>query len=84
MKSQEDKDLKRESKYLSKDQDTEPSLIQIKARTLMREGLAKVEETSGSFAGFDPERNGFIGNNHNGGQWVDAYNRVIPKDFADD
>jgi len=50
----------------------------------MREGLSKVEETSGSFAGFDASRSGFIGNNHNAGEWVDAYNREIPKDFAED
>ena len=56
----------------------------MKARALMKEGLAKVEETGDDFAGFDASRDGFIGNNHNGGQWVDAYNREIPHNFDDD
>ena len=56
----------------------------MKAKALMKEGLSKVEETGDDFAGFDASRDGFIGNNHNGGQWVDAYSREIPQNFDDD
>lgn len=50
----------------------------------MREGLSKVEETSKDFGGFDADLNGFAGNNHNNGEWKDAYSREIPQNFAED
>ena len=63
---------------LSQDSDTAPkerSMIQMRARQLMREGLTRVEETADDFGGFDASRDGFAGNNHNNGEWVDAYSR---------
>ena len=80
----EEIDDKKESDMLSHDNEGAPksgSLIQIKARNLMRAGMVKVMETADDFSGFDPSHNGFGGNNHNGGQWVDAYNREIPHNF---
>ena len=56
----------------------------MRAQQLMREGLTKVEETADGFAGFDASRSGFVGNNHNAGEWVDAYSREIPHNFSDD
>jgi len=53
----------------------------MKARALMREGLTRVEETADGFAGFDASDSGFAGNNHNNGEWKDAYSRVIPTNF---
>ena len=44
-------------------------------------GIEKVEETSKDFAGFDAGLHGFVGNNHNGGEWKDAYDRVLPQNF---
>jgi len=55
----------------------------MKARALMKEGLAKVEETADGFAGFDASLDGFAGNNHNAGEWKDAYSREIPHNFDD-
>ena len=69
---------------LTNDHDTMPkerSMIQMRARELMREGLTRVEETADTFGGFDASRDGFGGNNHNKGEWVDAYSRVIPNNF---
>ena len=34
-----------------------------------------------AFAGFDAGLHGFLGNNHNGGEWKDAYDRVLPGHF---
>ena len=42
---------------------------------------SKVEETKDYFKGYTPEYDGFDGNNHNGGQWRDAYERKIPEHF---
>ena len=78
LEDQETRAHRQEDEILSKDGDSEPkatSLIQIKARNLMREGMTKVMETGGDFAGFDAGHDGFIGNNHNGGEWVDSYSR---------
>ena len=43
--------------------------------------VQRVEETNPSFAGFDAGLHGFIGNNHNNGEWKDAYDRVLPGHF---
>ena len=53
----------------------------MRARQLMREGMARVEETADGFAGFDASLDGFVGNNHNNGEWKDAYARDIPHNF---
>ena len=44
-------------------------------------GIEKVEETSKDFAGFDAGLHGFVGNNHNNGEWKDAYERVLPGNY---
>jgi len=36
------------------------------------------------FEGFHPELDGFVGNNHNDGEWKDAYTREIPGNFNED
>ena len=41
-------------------------------------------ETAKDFAGFPVEMHGFVGNNHNGGEWRDAYTRVVPHNFDTD
>ena len=51
--------------------------LQVDADTHAR----RVEETSKDFAGFDAGLHGFVGNNHNGGEWKDAYERVLPGNF---
>ena len=43
--------------------------------------LGKVEETSPDFEGFHASLHGFVGNNHNDGQWKDSYERKIPENF---
>lgn len=43
--------------------------------------IRKVDETSKGFAGFDASLHGFIGNNHNGGEWKDAYDRNLPGNY---
>ena len=44
----------------------------------------KVEETAADFEGFKADLHGFVGNNHNEGQWKDAYERKIPENFNND
>ena len=41
----------------------------------------RVAELAPDFAGFPVSMHGFIGNNHNGGQWRDAYERKIPGNY---
>ena len=41
----------------------------------------RVEETSKDFGGFPASDHGFIGNNHNDGEWKDAYERVLPGNY---
>ena len=43
---------------------------------------SKVEELKDEFQGYTPSYDGFEGNNHNGGEWRDAYKRVIPEHFT--
>ena len=43
--------------------------------------VQRVEETGPGFAGFDAGLHGFIGNNHNGGEWKDAYDRNLPGNY---
>ena len=54
---------RKEDSILSHDADIEPrssSLIQMKARALMREGMTRVEETDEDFAGFDASLDGLL------------------------
>ena len=37
-----------------------------------------------NFHGYQPWYSGFEGNNHNGGEWRDAYERVVPEHFTGD
>ena len=46
--------------------------------------VRRVEETSKDFAGFPASDHGFVGNNHNNGEWKDAYERVLPGHFDSD
>ena len=45
--------------------------------------IGKVEETAEDFGGFEASLHGFVGNNHEGGEWKDAYARKIPKHLDD-
>ena len=45
---------------------------------------AKFAEKQDNFHGYQPWYDGFIGNNHNGGEWRDAYERVVPEHFTGD
>ena len=43
---------------------------------MLNQGAAhKVEETGKNFGGFEASLDGFVGNNHNSGEWKDAYER---------
>ena len=44
----------------------------------------KFEEKLPGFHGYTVEYDGFEGNNHQDGQWRDAYNRVVPTAFTGD
>ena len=46
-------------------------------------GLNRVEETKPGFGGFDASLHGFAGNNHNGGEWKEAYERNLPTHYYD-
>ena len=41
----------------------------------------RVEELGNTFGGFPASDHGFIGNNHNDGQWKDPYSRLVPEHF---
>ena len=41
----------------------------------------RVEEQGKEFGGFEASLDGFVGNNHNGGEWKEAYDRTLPKNF---
>lgn len=43
----------------------------------------RLEETQPDFEGFPASLHGFAGNNHNDGQWKDAYDRVVPGHLDD-
>ena len=45
---------------------------------------AKIEEKMPHFQGYTPEYSGFEGNKHQGIEWRDAYERVIPEHFTGD
>ena len=45
---------------------------------------SKVEEMLPNFHGYTPEYSGFEGNNFNGGEWRDSYNRTVPEVFTGD
>ena len=42
----------------------------------------KVEEVMDHFGGYTADYDGFIGNNHEGGEWRYAYNREVPEQFV--
>ena len=44
----------------------------------------KIAEKDDNFHGYQPWYDGFEGNNHNNGEWRDAYKRVIPERFEGD
>lgn len=44
----------------------------------------RLEETQPEFEGFPASLDGFVGNNHNEGQWKDSYDRVLPGHLNDD
>lgn len=46
--------------------------------SLVQSGVRRVEETDPGFEGFPASLDGFVGNNHNEGQWKDSYDRVVP------
>ena len=51
---------------------------------MLNEGAnRRVEETGKNFGGFEAGLDGFVGNNHNSGEWKDAYDRVVPGNFED-
>ena len=43
----------------------------------------RVYETSPDFKGWPVSMHGFVGNNHNNGQWMDAYERRLPLHLDD-
>jgi hypothetical protein len=45
--------------------------------------LNRVEETKPGYGGFDAYLHGFVGNNHNGGEWKEAYERTLPVHYYD-
>ena len=57
------------------------SKAEIISKAIIRSGMRRVAETDKSFGGFEASHNGFVGNNHNGGEWMDAYSRDIPNNF---
>ena len=59
---------------------THHSLSQVYHRSNNR----KVAETAEGFGGFPVSMHGFIGNNHNNGEWRDAYERKIPGNYQVD
>jgi hypothetical protein len=46
-------------------------------------GLNRVEETKPGYGGFDASLHGFVGNNHNGGEWKEPYDRNLPVHYYD-
>ena len=46
--------------------------------------MRKVDESKPDFHGYQPWYSGFEGNNHNNGEWRDAYERVVPERFTGD
>ena len=53
-------------------------------QSLVHVGSRRVEETASDFEGFPASLDGFVGNNHNDGQWKDSYERVVPGHLNDD
>ena len=52
-------------------------------RMLANLNIGKVEETADDFGGFEADLHGFVGNNHNNGEWKDAYDRKLPGNYED-
>ena len=70
---QSDSDSTSSSSSSSDDEDEPMVLSQVRHH--------RVAELAPDFAGFPVSMHGFIGNNHNGGQWRDAYERKIPGNY---
>jgi len=43
----------------------------------------RVEETGKNFGGFEAGLDGFVGNNHNSGEWKEAYDRNLPGNYEE-
>ena len=60
------------------------ALIGVAQSLQLRADMARVEELQPHFQGYTPEYSGFEGNNHNEGQWRDAYERQVPEHLTGD
>ena len=56
--------------------------VSLRQDTLVQ--VDKVEEVMPHFKGYTADYSGFEGNNHNGGEWRDAYERQLPEHFTGD
>ena len=54
-----------------------------KKASLAATSASRVYETSPGFTGWPVSMHGFVGNNHNNGQWMDAYERKLPPHLDD-
>ena len=61
------------------DSDGEASFVRTRAQNFAQQ--RRVEELGKNFGGFEAGLDGFVGNNHNDGQWKDAYDRVLPGNY---
>ena len=69
------------SESSSDSEEEEPQHVQIRKNGYPVQSLAhtgRVEELDPTFGGFPASLHKFVGNNENGGQWKDAYTRVLP------
>ena len=58
--------------------------VRISPDSFVQTDIEKVEEVMPHFEGYHAAYSGFEGNNHNGGQWRDSYERVIPENLTGD
>ena len=77
-----------ESDYSDEESESEserhpPNQANVGVRMLSHMNIGKVEETADDFGGFEAGLHGFVGNNHNQGEWKDAYDRKLPGNYED-
>ena len=59
------------------------ALVQERMEKAKASAAKKVYETAPGFTGWPVSMHGFVGNNHNNGQWMDAYERKLPPHLDD-